>query len=585
MPDPRQWIIDTWSGLSHKAALRVTGVAAPSMAPSWVGSKHARRLDAYKILDAYLSNAGRLLLTDDPKAMKERREYGDPELVVQTIRAAVLGGTPRPLVEGADGEPPAEPTDEDVVDGGPTLPELVAEWEIEKARIAAAVERQEWFDSAFDAERGSQKIIGGEDNAVGLGDAVYWLTWSNAKQRVRVRTYNPGFYFPSWSDEDEDFPDRVHLAWEFEDDDGKRFVRRITHQRVMVAARSLPYQDELSEWTVTITDATWPLEGIRSKHVHDFDFARATFNRNADGVELRDFDLGIDFIPIVHVPNTIPRDEAEPWGKSALLRIAQILDDLAENDTDTAITARLVASPPLTQSADVPMAGKVQSYGPGMILAGDVKLIDTSKSLTALLERNAQLLERLSINRQLPGSILGRVDQSQIKSGLHLMLTFGPFRSMIEDYRLVRTEKFGLFCKFWQRLAVVGGELEDVLPANLAFGPFLPNDLEAVKAMVVDLVKAHVMSRGTALRLLQEAGLDIESIDDELDAARAEDYEGALTVANAVNNDAAAAEMLDIDLEALKPAATPAPPQPPPFPPPGPANQPPPAPPVNEPPA
>jgi hypothetical protein len=79
-----------------------------------------------------------------------------------------------------------------------------------------------------------------------------------------------------------------------------------------------------------------------------------------------------------------------------------------------------------------------------------------------------------------------------------------------------------------------------VLDANLAFGPFLPTDQLAVKDMVVGLVAAKLLSRSTGMRLMQEAGIDIESIEDELDAVRRLDFDGASMLGDAVNSDRAA---------------------------------------------
>ncbi|MFE4366915.1 hypothetical protein ACFRMN_01420 [Streptomyces sp. NPDC056835] len=66
-----------------------------------------------------------------------------------------------------------------------------------------------------------------------LGDGVMVLAWNPAKQRPTLRVYDPGFFFPQWDDEDDDFPTKVHLAWELPADDDaglKARVRRVTYE-------------------------------------------------------------------------------------------------------------------------------------------------------------------------------------------------------------------------------------------------------------------------------------------------------------------------------------------------------------------
>ncbi|MER5546504.1 hypothetical protein ACWDBP_34940 [Streptomyces sp. NPDC001233] len=67
---------------------------------------------------------------------------------------------------------------------------------------------------------------------------------------ARVR---PGFYFPQWDDDqDQDFPARVHLAWELpkgEDAGLKAQVRRVTYELGSVsegegATRAYPWEPD-----------------------------------------------------------------------------------------------------------------------------------------------------------------------------------------------------------------------------------------------------------------------------------------------------------------------------------------------------
>ncbi|MGW0825977.1 hypothetical protein [Streptomyces sp. NPDC002845] len=82
---------------------------------------------------------------------------------------------------------------------------------------------------------------------------------------------------------------------------------------------------------------------------HALTLARARFRTDADGEILNRLDLQLDFIPIVHVPNTI--NGAEHYGQSSLLSAAQLLDDLAAADTDSQRASATTGSPIIAQCA------------------------------------------------------------------------------------------------------------------------------------------------------------------------------------------------------------------------------------------
>lgn len=542
-------------------------------------------MTAYLVYWAYRKNSVRFFLkTDDadPDQFINHREYGDPELLVQTIRAAVLGGTPRLLVEGSDLELPERPTLTDVLPPDDAedaegarqalFDEQLDEWETARRELDAATARQAWLDQWWSDELAAAKVIETENNAVGLGDGVYELVNSTEKGRTRLRIHDPGFYFPVHDDgaQGDDFPRKIHLAWEWEDDAGMRFVRRITYEIVRLAdvglgeTRVYPYAaGESSKYTCLKSDATWRVDQLGGAvSVNDFALDRAKFAVNEDGEVLDELDLEIDFIPVVHVPNTSAIIEL--WGESALMRIAQILDDLMANDTDSAISASLVAAPPIAVSGLSTGGTTIETYGPGTVFHtgdGTATLLDTSRSLDALLKWNAALLDRLSVNRQVPQSVIGRVDLSNDLAGITLLLSFGPFRQYIDDLRLPRDSKYKLLAKFVQRMSIAAGELDgDPLEAGIAFGSFLPTDESAVVQLIDRLLSANVISRATAMRMAQEAGIDIDSIEDELEAVARLDFTGAKDLADALGDEGPARRYLRIPEDTTPPATTVAPP-------------------------
>ena len=616
-------IIDPWTGLSHRAILNARQPAG-NLAPSWIGtatSRHVRRLNAYKVLASYLENTSRLFLTDVTR-QREHREYGDAALIVDAILAALLGDDMTTQVEHAADdrpEPPDEPAE---------LPEGATEEA--RARHAAEVEefneakadyderlevwktatgRQEWFDEWLLAEKFPLKVHETERDAVALGDGVYLVAWSNEKRRVRLRLYDPGFYFPVESDDEDEYPDKVHLAWETVDEQGNTWVRRITLERMLLTeanrrrgadrnrrdgvevfgdTREYPYALEgepPSRHVTLMTDAKWKLSDLKfdpksTGTVNTFDTSRAEYAVNAEGVQLRDYDLGIDFVPVVHVPNTVALKQH--FGIAALTRVAQILDDTAAADSDLQAASAITGAPPLSIENGPGGTDLIKTYGPGTVFTGGkVTVADVSHSLTALLEYVAFLLKRLSVNARVPEEVIGRIKAGDVASGVALLLAFGPFRSLVGEMRLVRDDKYRLLFKFVQRLAIVGGvnNAEAVVPGGaltgkpvavtLEFGSYLPNDLKGVVDMVLALLQRHAISRPAALKLLSAAGLDLGDLADELRQIETEDFEGAGALADAIGDEDAAREYLHRPPAEPEPVAVPGvpiigPPSPPP---------------------
>lgn len=554
----RGLIIDNWSALDYKRPFR-DARGSPWLAPSWVDEDNHRRLEAYKLLAAYLENASRAYLDEaDETKRNERREYGDPQLIVETIVASVLGRDPEIRVDGAD-----EEDDE----GNPV--------------DALAATLQEWFDDWADAERPLLTIIEAEEDAVGLGDGVFVISYDAVRGRPTVACYDPGFYFPVLDPAStRDFPVRVHVAWEYEKElvtTGKKqsYVRRITWELVTLTddgAQRLPWNADATGVTCLMSDGTWLINEMGTRKVDDLDPDKAVYEVNADGDEVRDLDLGIDFIPVVHLPNTVARKAH--FGKSSLQYVLQVLDELQAADTDLALTARTVGFPPIGVKGKLAVGsdGKtVTSYGPGTVFEGDVSVVDTSRSLDALLKLTDQLLKRLSANTRLPETTLGRVNPGEVASGFLMSLSFGPLEAMVTKMRLIRDEKYPLLLKMIARLAMQAGLVTPTaeLPAvRLEFGRYLPANTAELITQVKELLTARAISTLTAVTMLQQGGLPIDDAQAEVERIEHENAEAAKLIADATGSEDLAAEYLGLELPELAPTtlppATPPPPELPP---------------------
>jgi hypothetical protein len=188
-----------------------------------------------------------VLNQEDLAARDNRREYGDAKLLADTIRAALIGDEQSIMVEGADKFDPANPT----------------------AEALQAKEREGFLQNWAEEERFLTKLIETERNAVAMGDGVYSLGWDPGRGRVRLRTWDPSAYFPVITEyqNEGDYPERVHLAWQLPDEGTSKAeirVRRITYE--LVRQTSTPFLGQRSQATRRVSS---PMLCTRSTGTQD----------------------------------------------------------------------------------------------------------------------------------------------------------------------------------------------------------------------------------------------------------------------------------------------------------------------------
>ncbi len=541
----RQLVIDAWSWLNYKPVMaeagRLGSRAFPELAKTWVPPHELRRLAAYKVLASYDNNqVGQLAAAGGDASALERRELGDAANLVDTALGYLLGSEQKVMVEGAEHADAETPT-----------PGAVE---------AAAVQDRlrKWADKELLTFRVQQA----ERAAVLLGDSVMVLAWNPEKQRPTLRVYDPGFFFPQWGDEDEDFPRRVHLAWELPADDDaglKARVRRVTYELGPISedgedgaaagGRQYPWEPgRMSNVTCYLTDAEWLLEDLKNGETLDrLPMDKASFRVRPDGTELNRLDLMIDFVPVVHIANTIP-DGGEHWGRSILARVLQALDELAATDSDSSAASATTGTPiiglagarlPVDRATGKPQelqvkAGAVWQLGE----TGRMDALDTSPQLAELRARVDHLLERIAANSRVTAAGLGTLEATEVPSGYALKLALGPLDALIGMMRLAREHKYRLLFKMVQRLYQAGraeGWTDgETLPARLAWAPHTPTDRGAVLEEVVKAYGAGVLSLETAVAMLLEAGYPIKDASQEVERIRAKaEPEAAVRVAEA----------------------------------------------------
>ncbi|MFJ4184126.1 hypothetical protein [Kitasatospora sp. NPDC089509] len=526
------------------------------LASGWVPDDDLRRLQAYKLLAAYDNNqAGQLAVASGDETGLDRRELGDASKVIESALGYLLGAEQTIVVPGAEQKDGAAP---DVVRNAADVQQRLRTW----------AERELLPFRMQQAER----------SAIRSGDAVYTLAWEPSKGRPVLRTIDAGFYFPEITDEDVDtaeYPTRVHLAWEIPEDERrglKARLRRITYELGPIGTESAPGRSKdgfpvrepitgsdggpvlivgdtvdpgtgvivrtypwapgrPSAVTCYLTDAEWLLDDLKAAHdIHNLPMNKARYRVRSDGQTLQALDLMIDFLPVIHLTNTIP-DSGEHWGQPLIAKVMQVLDELSATDSDSAAASDTTGSPIIGLSGiRLPKDRKTGVTLPLQVRGGTVwelskggsmDTLDTSAQLAELRARTDHLLDRLAGNSRLTSSGLGTINPAAAPSGYALQLALGPLDSLVAAMRLARAHKYALLLRMVQRLYQAGraeGWPEgETLPVRLAWGPHTPTDRAGVLNEVVKGYTAGVLSLETSVRMLAAAGYPIDDAIQEID--------------------------------------------------------------------
>lgn len=582
-----------WSTLAHKGLVGGADSRQSQVAPTWVPDAERTRLYAYFARQAYLDNCARLLLTDaTPAERADHREYGDARLLVERLKAAVLGdGWSLQVVGASDRIPdlpdlPDLPDETDVPDGLPdgtadritrarieawetAVATTVDDWEAAHRTQPALRARQAALDEWVDREHIRSGIDELETDAIGLGDGVL-LLWPQEGDWPRIEVIDPAGYFPVHDvDDDGRFPRVVHLAWIEPDDDGDGGdrLRRITlelvpitslhagdgewvdadgnpvdgpllgeHERVVDGRvqRLYPWDQPDDDATAADEDAWSDLTCLLSDGTWPIDGIGEDATALDDDKarwRVRDLDLRCDFLPIIHQPNTPAGKDL--WGRSSIDTIAQVLDDLSGADTIARAAVEYVRDPTIALKEGNLPDGAVMR--PGRVFTGEMTVLDLAGGLREARDYRDDLLERAATNSRVTAEGLGRTDDTNL-SGVALLLRLAPFAQVVAGARMVRAPKYGLLGRMAQRLAQVQG----VLPAGptptvrMGWGSFMPVDPGQVAKMVADAVRAGVMSRRTAVTMLVAAGVPVDDAEAEVARIVTEDLTGTVALADAL---------------------------------------------------
>ncbi len=599
--------IDQWSGLDHKLGMGDSGDGGDFDIPTFHTDQDERRLKAYTILSAMMETVSREFIIPpedvDPDEFRAAwREYSDCAVMVDRLAAGIVGDGMTVGIVGADDTLPPRPLLPDApIDPSMSDEEIPAhEVQVRQASFAAEVEvwqaealqiieqwqeavtgqadlneAQDWLQQWAEDDGFVAKVIEAEKEfTVPLGDSVFVLGWDALKRRPTTEVFHPGFYVPVLDDARPSvFPKRVHLLWEFtaKDDAGEDtdYVRRMTWELLPVSPDMVGYEavdlgtqpeyleadDEWSE-SCLFTDVTVRADEMdeSDQDINSGDYAVINIGEGEPVPAVR-VPIGLDFIPVIHFPNTLSSADRH-FGRSPLVHLAQLFDEIVGSDTDESLAAMWAARPPMA-AADMAPGIDVIDLSPGQAFKlgqnGKLFVVDMSKNLQGLADRISNLLRRASVNGKVPEGLLGRVDASDVPSGIAFTLSFTAFEQEVESLRMARAGKMALLLKMVQRIAIQNGDEgfpgETAFPAEARYGPFMPQDLLGTAQVMDILVKAGLVPQSVAMQHLEEQGIEYGDIEAALAEIHSLMFAGATDLRNATGSTRLAAEFLGRHLD------------------------------------
>jgi hypothetical protein len=591
MPET-EFIQDMWAPLATRPIMQGDGNEALA-APKYLTGQNARRVNAYHVLRALMDNTARWHLAEDernPDKADEWREFGDPAVFVERIAAGVLGEEQTIVVdqagEAVPSEPEIDPEPAPPSEGGndhPTVQafrketyeasvaawelrarEQLEAWELKRLRVPLAKARQDWLRDWADKAMLVDLMTENErENIVPLGSGVYRLGWDRRARRPRVDIFEPDVYMPRLDDtQPGDFPTRVDLVWnvlsrpldKLDDPEAKEeeFVKRITYELVpieeaqglaaaagagiSISAPLYHGEGDVHTSVCVVTEETFPadsfelVDGPNENAVYRTDLVDP-LQPDGEVITWNRLPIGLDFIPLVHVPHT--PSSTNHFGRPPLVRVMQVLDEIAAADGEEALAAVWAARPLLglsgMQGTPGGADGKVDvAPGDGVRLSekGAVTKVDMGAALVALGEYADRKRSQATVALSVPDGLIGRVDASEVPSGISLLLSFTPFQQAVLLARLSRDRKHALLLKQVQRIAIqeqdetLGGSTE-VFDASIELGTFMPQDLQTWTQIITELLRSKAISQETAIAMLVALGVPVEDAKTELMRIRA----------------------------------------------------------------
>lgn len=510
----------------------------PAISFNWIPFEHQRRVAAYEILTALYLNYSRDYRfapeTGDESLNDEIFESGDPAWICDRIKAKLLGDTVTPVMPGPKSIKTLQAL-EKAAATDPALTQRVTELQAIKARISA---RESFIQDWFDDNNVLIEIDENETVASYCGDCVYLIEWLAEEARPNIKTYDPGFYFPTFNTPsiqpgNTEIVDRVIIAWqEYVDVDPEN---NRSNDLVKVWRDVYELRKTADGYTCWRQYGFFEFGSGMGADLEDFDESDMVEGSSA-GWE----NVGIDFIPIVHIPNV--KLQGYDFGMSNMHLLIDTFDSIINAVTDIKTNseylggATVIASgkdvslkKDATTGAPIPisiMPRTLYAMGEG----GSATLLDTSQMQKALLDTLQMLDGRIIRNSQITDVGAGKVDPSQVPSGFALSIMLQPLLDKIGPMRLIRKRHYSTLFFYIQRLWQIFGSPEekalfagDLYDCYLNFGRIIPVDESAELDKYAKLL--GILDEQTVLEMMKEDGwsFDIQTVLERKAAAKAEE--------------------------------------------------------------
>ncbi|MFH1742212.1 MAG: phage portal protein [bacterium] len=496
----------------------ITTLNAPFVTLGWVPLSHQRRLQAYEILSAYYCNYSRDYRqspeSGDTSYNDLIAEMGDSAWLCDKLRTKLLGDTVSISIPGPKSLKVLRRLRKNPAGREAELAELE---KIEAARLAMEDHIQDWWD-----ENDIYLTVNkNETKCSYLGDCVYAVGWNAEEARPTLETYDPGFVFPEWdldaaASMDESASDkvsrRVIIAWEdaHEATDQSYNIWRDIYELRTVAGKKKCFRHYgWYEWQASSDRKVYDM--------NDDDII--------EGTSTGWHEIGLDFIPIVWVPNI--ECEGEDYGKSNINDFISLFDSIITNYTDLKFNSEKLGG------AIIALSGKNIKFAvdsstrepigvevkPNTIYNlgenGKMDLLNTAELQTALLSTIEKLEKKLIRNSCITEVGAGLADTQQELAGIALKMLLLPLIERIGPVRQQRQSRyaqvFWMVMRYWQIFGtpeerkIFAGPLYNV---QMNFGSLLPGDR---KAQIEEYAQmANLFGLETTLEIARDDGYDLD---------------------------------------------------------------------------
>lgn len=495
MSSKPQKVYDLWASiLNYKGA--VGSLNRPGISINYIPKEHCRRLQAYEILSAYYNCYSRDFRmspeSGDTGDNDSVFEVGDPSFLCDKIKDKLLGdevtiNMPVPEILGSEESISQTLALEGLEPGQKTR----LEEKLKNLKVISAIisERETYLQNWFKTNKIYLKIDENETLASYLGDCVYHVGWNAETGKPEIMTYDPGFCFPhfeidelSWEDDTTPVTDRFIIAWEeiFQTDDPDHTTtlwRDVYELRVTAGAKKCYRQRSYYKYGVGSVLSLYDLT--------DDD----AISETPPSWE----DLGVDFIPILWVPNRMIQGEI--FGQSNIAKLLPLYDAIMNSYTDLSANGEHLGGATVFISGSEIKLRKNSTTGvpvdiplrPATMIPlgenGSANLLDTSTMQDALLKTIEKYEGKLIQISEITDIIAGKIDKANIPSGIALLILMQPLLDKIGKMRQQRQEKYTTLFDFVQRLLqTFGNSYEKQLfsgilySVNLNFGAIIPSD-------------------------------------------------------------------------------------------------------------